>query len=438
MPTEYCLLSNGQGRRIAGIVGLLCITGLVASLVAQEQKPAAPVKPPAVDSNRVPTVPTDLHYIDTGFENGSPLWYEIEPDNLIRIHLIYDHERDAPNRAVLHFHFKLHAKPGSKLTLEFDNLDNVWNRMKSRVSGEMKLAVVSVDGKTWEPMPMQRLVEENKSRLTVEMPGPTLTVSRIEPYLPSHLESMLAKVGQHPLGEVKIVGNTVEGRPLEIVRLGKEDAPYRVFLRARAHPWESGGNWVLQGLVDKLLSGDETAKKALEHYCVYSLPMANKDGVVRGRSRFNLRGKDLNRNWDLPSDPDLAPENFALEKWLEGQIAAGKKPHLALELHNDGNGKLHVSRPSIQNGDRHVERMKVFEELLRAHTWFREGSTISAGGGGTLGSGWLMRYGIDGAVHEFNCNWLEGAQDFPSRKHWGDYGANLVTVFDEYFAAVKP
>ena len=27
--------------------------------------------------------------------------------------------------------------------------------------------------------------------------------------------------------------------------------------------------------------------------------MANKDGVARGGTRFNLRGKDLNRNWDF-------------------------------------------------------------------------------------------------------------------------------------------
>jgi len=418
---------------VAFTVLTLLLSALSLLQAQQEQAPTPPANP-----NRVPDVVTDLHYIDTGFENGSPLWYEVEDGNQIKIHLPYDHERDAPNRANLHFHFKLHAKPGSKLTLEFDHLDNVWNRQKSRVSGELKLAVVSVDGTTWEPIRMEQLKEENKSRLVVEMPGPVLAVCRVEPYLFSHLEQMLAKVRQHPDTEIKVIGNTVEGRPLEIVRIGKETAPYRVFLRARAHPWESGGNWVLAGLVDKLLSGDETAKKALERYCVYMLPMANKDGVARGRSRFNLRGRDLNRNWDQPSDPELAPENFALEKWLEGRIAAGKKPHLALELHNDGNGKLHISRPRSDEGERHFDRMKILEELLRAHTWFREGTSISPGGGGTLGAGWLTRYGIDGAVHEFNCNWLEGKQDFPSRRHWEDYGSKLATVFDEYFAAVKP
>jgi hypothetical protein len=53
--------------------------------------------------------------------------------------------------------------------------------------------------------------------------------------------------------------------------------------------------------------------------------------------------------------------------------------------------------------------MKTLETLLRRHTWFTEGTTSPAfRNRGTLGDGWLQRYGIDAAVHEFNCNWIEG------------------------------
>src|SRR6185369_2933935 len=108
-----------------------------------------------------------------------------------------------------------------------------------------------------------------------------------------------------------------------------------------------GGNWIVEGFIHRLLQNDEAAKKFLERYCVYIMPMANKDGVAAGRTRFNLQGKDLNRNWDQPADAAFAPENYALEKWLEKMIASGQRPHLALELHNDGNGLLHISRPPV-------------------------------------------------------------------------------------------
>jgi hypothetical protein len=167
--------------------------------------------------------------------------------------------------------------------------------------------------------------------------------------------------------------------------------------------------------------------------------MANKDGVARGGTRFNLHGKDLNRNWDAPADPQLAPENAALEKWLEGMIAAGTRPHFAIELHNDGGGRLHISRPPVPQLDRHLSRMAIFEELLRAKTWFTEGSTNTAfRNSGTLGDGWLQRYGIDAVVHEFNCNWIEGLKGYPTGRDWMAYGEKLAEVFHDYFVRVKP
>src|SRR5205807_5159569 len=101
----------------------------------------------------------------------------------------------------------------------------------------------------------------------------------------------------------------------------------------------------VQGLIKRLLKDDETAKRYLERYCVYILPMANKDGVARGRTRFNVLGMDLNRNWDKPANPELAPENHALESWVAAMIAKSQRPDLALDLHNDEGGRLHLSRP---------------------------------------------------------------------------------------------
>jgi hypothetical protein len=388
--------------------------------------------------DRAKIAATALEYIDTSFENASPLWYEGAPDGTVLVHLVYDHERASPNRAAGHFHFRLHARRGSALALEFRNLDNVWNGRKASVADELRVAVVSVDGRTWKPVALDRLAGD-RVRLSVTMPGKELYVARAEPYRVSDLENWLKSIQANPLVEIMPIGKTVEGRDLEVIRVGNPDAPYRVFLRARAHPWEPGGNWVVEGLVDRLLKGDADAKRYLERYAAYVLPMANKDGVARGRTRFNLRGKDLNRNWDKPADSRLAPENHALEAWLEAMIARGKRPHLALELHNDGNGQLHISRPPVADLERYLARMKTLEALLRAHTWFTEGSTKEAfRNAGTLGEGWLERYGIDAAVHELNVNWIAGLSDYPSGAHWRRYGQQLARVFYEYFGTVKP
>lgn len=406
-----------------------------AAAEATQAASKAPVSAPSA----FPIVPrsTDLEFIDTSFENASPLWYEQATDGTILVHLLYDHERASPNRAAGHMHFLVHAKPGSTLTIEFKNLDNVWNGTRSSVAREIKTMCLSENGRDWKVVPVDN--SDNRVRFTVKMPGPRLFVARLEPYRISDLERFLASIRPSPLVEISPIGRTVQGRELEIVRIGRSDAPYRVFLRARAHPWEPGGNWVVQGLITRLLRGDAGARQFLERTCYYVLPMANKDGVALGRTRFNLLGKDLNRDWNKPVDERLAPENFALEQWLERMIAAGRKPHFAMELHNDGGGRLHLSRPPVPELPRHLERMALFEKLLRQHTWFTEGPTNTAfRNSGTLGDGWLQRYGIDAVVHEFNANWIAGLKEYPQGKHWLNYGENLATVFHEYFGTIEP
>jgi hypothetical protein len=417
---------------------LVLTIAFLLPLAAFSTNDATPVYLAAGTDSKLATHTNGLGFIDTSFENASPIWYDFLPDGTVLVHLLYDHERSSPNRAAGHIHFLLHAPPGSKLTLEFTNLNNVWNGTPGSVAKELKTVVVSENGKDWKPLETEAL-PENRVRLTIEMPGPRLYVARVEPYRISDLDRWLATIRKNPLVQITPIGKTVQGRKLEIVRIGNRRAPYRVFLRARAHPWESGGNWVVEGLIHRLLQGDADARKFLQRYCVYILPMANKDGVARGLTRFNLQGKDLNRDWDKPADPQLAPENAVLEKWLEGMIKTGQRPHLALELHNDGSGLLHISRPPVTELNRHIERMAVFEELLREHTWFTEGSTKpSFDNSGTLGDGWLERYGIDAVVHEFNCNWIAGLKDYPSAKHWKEYGEHLARVFYEYFGSRKP
>jgi hypothetical protein len=422
-PTPFFRDQRFRAARVLGFLALVALAPLAAA-----------------DSGKAPLAPssTGLEFIDTSFENASPLWYEFAADGTIVVHLLYDHERSSPNRAAGHIHFLLQGKPGAKLTIEITNLDNVWNSIPSSVAKELKTVCLSENDRDWRVIPVDNS-SGTSGRFTVEMPGPRLYVARIEPYRVSDLEKLLASIRANPLVQITPIGRTVQGRELEIVRIGRETAPYRVFLRARAHPWEPGGNWVVQGLITRLLRGDAAAERFLERTCYYILPMANKDGVANGRTRFNFQGKDLNRDWNKPIDKELAPENYALEQWLEKMIAAGKKPHFALELHNDAGGRLHISRPPVPDLARHLERMAVFEKLLRQHTWFTEGPTPPVfHNSGTLGDGWLERYGIDAAVHEFNANWIAGLKEYPQGKQWMNYGENLAQVFHDYFGEVKP
>lgn len=375
-----------------------------------------------------------VKFIDTSFENASPLWYDFEDDGTVMIHLLYDAERDSPNRAAGHLHFRIQAEKGKKLTLEFKNLDNIWNGKSGSVAKEIKQVVISQDGNIWTPVRTES-PGEGRVRVSLEMPGESLFVARCEPYRLSDLNRFLGEIKTNPLVKISTIGKTVQGRELEILRVGHESAPSHVFIRARAHPWEPVGNWVAEGLVRRLLSGDAAAQKFLSHYSVCILPMANKDGVERGGTRFNLQGKDLNRQWDKPADPQLAPENAALEHWLEEEIKAGRRPALAMDLHNDATGLLHISRPDTPEIGKYLGRMGIFESCLRTHTWFTAGSSKPTfHNPGTLGEGWYRRFGIDAVILEFNCNDIEGLKEPALGKYWMTFGSGLAETFDAYFA----
>ena len=373
-----------------------------------------------------------LDFVYTGFENASPANWEIDDDGAIHIKLLYDNERCSSNRAAGHWYVQLQGAAGTDLTIMLENFYNVWNGKEGSPISDRTNCFISSDGSSWSAIPAEK-TSDNCLKFQVHLDTDRLYLARLEPYTLSDLSKLIADVREHPLVEITSIGETVEGRELEIIRVGNLEAPYRILLRARSHAWEPGGNWVVQGLIKNLLKDDDHAWQYLSRYCVYIMPIANKDGVARGYTRFNTMGKDLNRDWDRPADVRYAPENCALENWLDGMVQAGICPHLGIDLHNDNGGKLHLSRP--ENGlELYLDRMKRFESLMFQHTWFTEGSTGSNfRNPSTFGEGLFERYGIIACILELNCDWIAGLNKVPFGRDWELLGEQMCKVFFEYF-----
>ncbi len=175
--------------------------------------------------------PHPLQHINTAMENASPLWWEINSDGDVHIHLVYDHERSAPNRANGHWYFRIDAEPGSDLTILLGPFANIYNGRLGTAKREPTTTFLSDDGKTWRAVKME-YVEPDHRRLQVHMNGPSLFVARLQPYCLSDLEELKAEIADHPQIQITTIGQTVEGRDLEIIRVGSADAPHRVLIRA--------------------------------------------------------------------------------------------------------------------------------------------------------------------------------------------------------------
>jgi hypothetical protein len=368
-------------------------------------------------------------YINNKIENGSHLNWDIAEDGSVHIYLAYDYERVSLNRAYDHWHFLLEAEAGSDITLIFHNFSEVYNGKTMPFRTWIMDCITSPDDLDWSHVPVEWL-EGERMKVKIHMDSDSLYIARVEPYRLSNLQHLIESLQEEKRAKITPIGKTVEGRTLQIIQIGDDHAPNNLFIRARVHPWEAGGNWVVEGIIRTLLDESGRGKDYLSNYAVYILPMANMDGVANGVSRFNMNGMDLNRKLLAPADPVLSPENAAMESWLEGMIARGNKPGLAIDFHNDSNGALFFASAGKQN-ESYVKNMELLEALLREKTWF--GERTSYFGSESFEEGLMLRYGINALVYELNAHWIKSLEKMPLSSDWLDLGGQLCPVFDEYF-----
>jgi murein tripeptide amidase MpaA len=68
------------------------------------------------------------------------------------------------------------------------------------------------------------------------------------------------------------------------------------------HPGESNSSFIVQGIIDYLLSDEQGAKDLREKFVFKIIPMLNPDGVRYGNYRCDIFGYDLNRKWKGTSE----------------------------------------------------------------------------------------------------------------------------------------
>ena len=61
-----------------------------------------------------------------------------------------------------------------------------------------------------------------------------------------------------------------------------------VVLTSRVHPGESNSSYIMQGILDYLISDDEGARYLRNNFVFKIVPMLNPDGVIVGNYRCSL------------------------------------------------------------------------------------------------------------------------------------------------------
>ncbi|KAH9276568.1 hypothetical protein BASA83_000696 [Batrachochytrium salamandrivorans] len=160
-------------------------------------------------------------------------------------------------------------------------------------------------------------------------------------------------------------------RTHSIVRIAVVHLFAKLWVEMNVHPGESNSSYIMNGLIQFLLSEDSTAV-SLRRKCIFKIvPMLNPDGVVNGSHRCSLSGLDLNRQWKNPSK--VTTPTIFWTKLLWGYLVRlGNQPLLVCDFHGHSRRK-NAFVYGCENGPGDAEGLeKIFPLALAAASPFFE------------------------------------------------------------------
>jgi murein tripeptide amidase MpaA len=166
-------------------------------------------------------------------------------------------------------------------------------------------------------------------RVPTDYDGTTLTIRHtptedavwyayFAPYSMERHADLVAGAVQSPLVRLEVLGATLDGQDLDLLRIGEAGAGKRTcWVIGRQHPGETMAEWWMEGFLDRLLDPtDPVARELLKHAVFNVVPNMNPDGSRRGHLRTNAAGANLNREWhhaDMERSPEVALVRQAMQ-----------------------------------------------------------------------------------------------------------------------------
>jgi murein tripeptide amidase MpaA len=137
------------------------------------------------------------------------------------------------------------------------------------------------------------------------------------PYSLERHSDLIAQSVAHPLVTLERLGTTPDGRDLDLLRIGDQHEKKPCWIIARQHPGETMAEWLVEGLLERLLDPhDPVARSLLSQATFYVVPNMNPDGSARGHLRCNALGVNLNRAWQEPN-LSQSPEVFLVREKMQ-------------------------------------------------------------------------------------------------------------------------
>lgn len=284
------------------------------------------------------------------FDAGSIEVVHIDSD--IRLRLRNDNAADVKQW----FYFRLQNAAYQPCTLRIENA----HEAKYPQGWEDYQAVASYDRQNWFRVPTRYEAGE----LIIEHTplADSIYYAYFEPYSWEQHLNLLGEVQGSGLCHISDLGSTVEGRDLNLLTIGNEvSSDLKIWLIARQHPAETMAEWLMEGLLRRLLDWqDPLSRHLLDRATFYIVPHMNPDGAVHGNLRTNAAGFDLNRAWQT-ADEKCTPEVFFVREKMK-TIGVD----LFLDIHGD-ESMPYVFVAGCEGNPNYSPRLAQLETQFKTH-----------------------------------------------------------------------
>ncbi|MEO1324076.1 MAG: M14-type cytosolic carboxypeptidase [Pseudomonadota bacterium] len=260
-------------------------------------------------------------HISSAFDSGNIIVKDATDPSNVRLEIRKDHQSDFYQW----FHFRVSGAQGQKVRLIIENAKDAaypkgWENYQAVVSDDLmhwRRVSTTYDGQTLA--------------IETELNVSALYVAYFAPYSSERHAMLVAGALSHQRSRVDVLGQTLDGRDLDMITLGEPGPEKRkIWVTARQHPGETMAEWWMEGFLERMLDpASAISKDLLDQAVFYVVPNMNPDGSARGHLRTNAAGVNLNREWATPS-MEKSPEVYLV---LNKMIKTGCD--LALDVHGD-------------------------------------------------------------------------------------------------------
>lgn len=226
-------------------------------------------------------------------------------------------------------------KAGQKFTLEVQAQTQPY-RDKTVLNAawcQPKHAAVSYDGSEWQLSPAAEFTADKIARYRFQVSSESLAIAWGPPFLPADAEQLLARLAAQLPDAVRFdLAESRDGRKVQGIRIGREEAVHQVWVNARQHAWEAGGSWVGKGFIEWIAGDAPEARQLRQEACIHFVPIMDIDNVAVGAGGKDAQPRDHNRDW---SEQPIYPEVAAAQQRIQ-EIIKRRGLAVYVDLHNPG------------------------------------------------------------------------------------------------------